>query len=347
MPQKLDTSSIIIERVIVHDIPKHRKGEVGIEPNYSQEESKLTDGLRNFFKEKVVQALSSDRAFKICFDDENASPVSWLVTQMIEQNASSFVIQSKEVAKTLFTAQVGSNASGILVVMFGKVNNHNTCMILKLERDKGAQLTLDPKTNSYNIAEVENLMLTQKTKIFKVAMFINQTDFKVKYDGLIMDYQIDILEKREATTWFIDKFLGCKAFEDPRITTKRFYDYTRAFIDTIDDPIDKAKYIQDLNSYVQKNSTSLNPKEFADDYLRTTQHKNDYRAYLKSKKFRFSSFPKDNSQIQRQIKKIVMTFENGISITGEKGTFDNKVKFKNLEDGQVKAEIISKIRKVA
>lgn len=347
MSSKLDTSTIIIERIIVHDIPKHKKGELGIEPNYSQEESKLSDGLRNFFKDKVVQALSSDRAFKICFDEDNTSAVPWLVGEMIKQSASNFVLQTKEIAKALFDNQVGSNASGILVLIFGKVNTFNACMVLKLERDKGAQLTLDPKTRSYNIAEVENLMLTQKTKIFKVAMFINRNDFKAKYDGLIMDYQIDIAEKKDVMTWFMDKFLGCVAFEDPRITTKKFYDYTRAFIETVEDAIDRAKYIQDLNSYVQMNSNSLNPKEFAEHYLRTTEHRNNYRNYLKTKKFRFSSFPKDTSQIQRKIKKIVMTFENGISISGEKGTFDKKVKFQNMNDGQVKAEITSRIRKVA
>lgn len=54
MAQKIDTSSILIEQIIVHDIPKHKKGEPGIEPIYSEKESKLTDGLRNFFKDKVV-----------------------------------------------------------------------------------------------------------------------------------------------------------------------------------------------------------------------------------------------------------------------------------------------------
>lgn len=247
----------------------------------------------------------------------------------------------------MFEIQVGYNAAGILVVIFGKVNSFNTCIILKLEKDKGAQLTLDPKTHSYNIAEVEDLMLTQKTKIFKVAMFILRDNFKVKFDGLIMDYQIDIKEKKEATTWFIDKFLGCRAFEDPKITTQHFYNYTRTFIDTIPDDIERAKYIQDLNSYVQKNTLLLSPKEFADDYLKTTDHKNDYINYLQTKNFNLSSFPKDITQIEKHVKKITLAFENDISIIGNKGTFDKKVKLDKLENGQTRAEIISKIRRIS
>lgn len=346
MATKIDTTTIIIERIIVHDIPKHKKGEKGIEPNYSEQESKLTQGLKNFFKDKVVQALSSDKSFKISYYEESDSPISWISNDILKTDGLNFVLQSKAITKHLFEIQVGYNAAGILVLIWGKVNSFNTCIILKLEKDKGAQLTLDPKTHSYNIAEVEDLMLTQKTKIFKVAMLILRDNFKAKYDGVIMDYQIDIKEKKEVTTWFMDKFLGCKAFEDPKITTQHFYNYTRAFINTFPDDIDRAKYIQDLNSYVQKNSLTLSPKEFAEDYLRTTGHRNDYKNFLDTKKFKFSSFPKDISQIDRQVRKITLTFDNDISIIGNKGTFDKKVKLEKLGNGQTRAEVTSKIRSI-
>ncbi len=346
MAQKIDTSTIQIERIIVHDIPKHKKGELEIEPTYSQKESKLTDGLRIFFKDKVVQSLSSDKSFKICFDEENTSPISWITNEFLNSDGSDIVSQSIAITKHLFEIQVGYNAAGILVIIFGKINSFNTCIILKLEKDKGAQLKLDLKTKSYNIEEVKDLMLTEKTKIFKVAMFILRENFKIKYDGFIMDYQIEIKEKKEATTWFINKFLGCRAFEDPKITTQHFYNYTRTFIDTISDDIERAKYIQDLNSYVQKNTPTLSPKEFADDYLLTTEHKNDYKNYLDSKKFNFTSFPKDITQIEKHVKKITIAFVNDISIIGNKGILDKKVKLEKLENGQTRAEVISKIRRI-
>lgn len=125
MGQKIDTSSILIERIIVHDIPKHKKGETGKEPIYSEQESKLTDGLRNFFKDKVVQSLSSDKSFKICFDEENTSPISWITNEFLNSDGSNIVTQSKAITKHLFEIQVGYNAAGILVVIFGKVNSQN------------------------------------------------------------------------------------------------------------------------------------------------------------------------------------------------------------------------------
>jgi hypothetical protein len=345
-PKKIDLSTITIERIIVHDIPKHQKNDYSIEPNYSLQESHLTDGLRLFFKDKVLQALNSDRSFKICFDDNSDSTVSWLAGESMKSDGSLIATHSKEIAKRLFEIQVGNNAAGILVVIHGKVNNKTSCIILKLEMDKGAQLTLDPKTKSYDISEVENLMLTQKTRIYKVAMFILRDKFNINYDGIIMDYQIDTRAKKDISTWFMDKFLGCIAFEDPKVVTQKFYNLTRSFIDTISDPVTKAKYLQDLNSYVQKNSPTINPKEFAIDHLNTTNHRNDYRNFLESKRFSFSASPKDITHIERQIRKIVLTFENDIAIIGKKGTFKNKVKLSKTEDGRDKAEIVSKIQSI-
>jgi len=346
MSTAIKLNTIKIEKVIVHSIPKHAKDKLDVEPTYSELESTLSGGLKLFFKDKIIQALGSHKSFKICFNNGSESPVSYVCTEMIAKSADGFVQHSKVLAKHLFEIQVGSNAAGILVCIYGTVNGHGTCFLLKLEMDKGMQLQLDPKTNSYDIAEVENLMLTQKTKIFKVAMFVSRTDFKAKYDGQIMDYQIDIKSKKEVSTWFMDKFLGCIAFEDPKITTQLFYNLTRGYIETLEEPIDKAKYLQDLNSYVQKNNNTLSAEEFANDYLLETDQKSGYAAFLKSKDFTLSSFLKDNTQIENQVKRIMVTFENDISIIGNKGILDEKVKFQKLDNGQTRAEITSKIKKV-
>ncbi len=342
----IDLSSLLIRKIVVHDIPKHKKGDLEIEPNYSERESRLTDGMKMFFKEKVIQSLGSSRSFKISFDEENESPAPWLIDDILNGNGRNLVSKSKLIAKHLFEIQVGNNEAGLLVLIYGKANSKNTCILMKLERDKGAQLKIDPETKAFNIEEVQNLMLTQKTKIFKVALFILKNDFSCEYNGLIMDHQVNIRIKKEVITWFMSKFLGCKAFEDPQITTQRFYKYTKAFINTIEDNLDKAKYIMDLNSYIQRNNRALNPREFADEYLTSTEHKEGYKKYLETKNFNFTSFPKDIAQIEKQVKKITLIFENNIAIIGNEGVLDNSVKLEKLDNGLHKAEIISKIKKI-
>lgn len=345
MAIKLDTSTIVIENIIVHSIPRHKKGDFSIEPEYSERESSLPDGLRVFFKDKVIQSLQSNKELRVCYDVESVSPVSTYINQIISSNGADFVEQSKLMTKFLFEIQDGQNASGILVVIFGKINSQNTCIIIKLERDEGAQLELDPKTKSFNIKDVKDLMLTRKTKIYKVGLFVDKSIFKIKYDGSTADLQIDPKTKKEVTTWFIEKFLGCVPLADPRTITKKFYDFTTTFIQSIDDPIKKAKYTQDLNSYLQKNSHRISAKEFADDYMETSD-KDLYNKYLKEKKFRMSEFPKDTSFIDNKIKTITMVFANDIAIVGKKGTFEKNVKLEEQSDGTTKAEIVSKVKSV-
>ncbi len=345
MSSKIDTSTIVIEKIIVHSIPRHKKDVYTIEPEYSQQESNLPDGLRLFFKDKIIQSLQSNKELRVCYNSDNVSPVSTYIKDIIDSGGTNYIENSQLKAKYLFEIQVGQNASGILVVIFGKINDQNMCVIIKLERDEGAQLELDPLTKSFNIRDVRDLMLTKRTKIYKVGLFIDRNIFNTNFDGSTADLQIDPKNKREVTTWFIERFLGCCPIEDPRATTKKFYEYTTTFIQTIEDPVKKAKYTQDLNSFLQKNSQRVSASEFAEDYLETSD-KNKYRNYLKEKKFPLSQFPKDNSYINNKIKTITMTFANDISIIGKKGTFASHVKLEPASDGKTKAEIVSTVQSI-
>jgi hypothetical protein len=345
MKIQIDTSTIEIEKIIVHSIPRHKKDDFSILPQYSEQESGLPDGLRHFFKDKIITSLNSKKELRVCFDEKSNSPVSTYIKDIISSNGSSLINQSKLMAKYLFEIQDGQNTPGILVVIFGKINIKNTCIIIKLERDEGAQLELDPKTKSFNIKDVKDLMLTKKTKIYKVGLFLDKDDFNIKYDGSTADLQIDPKTKKVITTWFIEKYLGCLPLEDPRSTTKKFYDLTTTFIQSVDEPIQKAKYTQDLNSYLQKNNAKISAHEFAEDYL-NTQDKGLYNKYLKEKKFRMSEFPKDNTFIEKKIKTVTMVFSNGIEIIGKKGIFQKNVKLDKMEDGNTKAEIISKVQSI-
>lgn len=343
MKKTLDLAALTIKKIIVHDIPKHLQNSKETEPIYSSAEGTLTDGLRIFFKDKIIAALQSDRAIKVDYDESTTAPTAALVNDYLDTEKD-FIEMSKKVAKHLFEIQGGSNSAGILVIMHGILNKENVLMIMKLERDNGVQINVDEKSHTIDIKEVHDLMLTSRTKIFKIALLLTRD--QAQYDGIVMDYQIDLKVKNEITTFFINKFLGCRPYRDPKATTQEFYRLTKAYIDTVDDEIKKAKYLQDLNSYLQMTKTRLSGREFADDYLSTTKHRSEYENFLKSKNFKMDSFIKDISLINNKIERISMEFANGITILGSKGSFKNKVKLSEVENGQHKAEVVSKITKI-
>jgi len=344
----LDLSLLIIERIIIHDIPKRNKAQTDIEPNYSEQDTKIPDGIRMFFKERIINAIQSVKAFHICFDETNDSPVPLYVKNLMTSNEGIFIEHSKKIANRLLEIQGGVNTAGILLIMSGTLNNKKVCILMKLERDNGLQLERNVQTNSFNIKEIKDLMLTKKTRLYKIALLVQRKDFNVDHDGMLIDFQIDIKAKKEIQTFFMRDFLGCKPYEDPKVATQKFYKCTKIFIESmIDDKATQTKYIQDLNSYIQKNQSTISSKEFADDYFTESEHKDNYKKFLQEKKVQYSkAYVKDISLIDKNIKKITVTFDNDIAIIGNKGTLDKKVQFSKLKDGRDKAEIISKIKKV-
>ena len=340
----IDTSLLEINKIIIHDVPKHKMGDTSIPPIFSEHESEISDVLRLLFKEKISSALQRNTAFRISYATNNSSVP--LFISKIMQNGNDFISLSRQITQRLYDIQKGNNSAGIVMIIFATIKNYPICVILKLERDKGAQLKLDAITKTFNATAIENLMLTEKSRMYKVALFVRQSDFNVQFDGMIFDFQNNINNKKDLNTFFMDDFLGCKPFQDPRTTTKKFYELTYAFIDTVEDPIVKTKYFTDLNSYLQKNQPTISPEEFAQDYFQDTQHKNDYKTFLTQKEFSFESFVKDTDLVNAKIKKLSIDFVNGISIVGTNGILDDRVKLTTLDNGEHKAEIKSKIKKV-
>ena len=341
---KIDYSQLIIERLIIQDVPRHKKNEEGT-PIFSENEGTITDGLKLFFQDKVKAALNSDQAFKVCLRDETDSSVPRCVRTILNSD-DEFIESSKEIATNLFNFQKGSNSAGILLIIKARIINHHVCVILKLERDNGAQLVLDHTTRTFNVEEVRDLMLTKKTKVFKVALLVNRDDYAIDYDGVLMDYQINIKDKKGTNSFFLD-FMGCFPFDDPKMATKNFYNLTREFIDGITDVLIRAKYVQDLNSYLQMNQNTISPREFANNYMIETEHKNQYEQFLLSKSFAFETYTKDNTLINSHVEKILLQFENGISIMGSNGSLEGKVNLQRNEQTDICTAIIeSKIKKI-
>jgi len=344
-----DLSALKIERIIIHDIPWHRKKQEGVTPYYSERDTDIPDGIRVFFKDKVINALQSSKAFNICFDETKDSPVPVYIQDLMSSNGDIFIAHSKKIADCLLGAQGGANTEGILLVMSGSIEENLVCVLMKLEKDNGLQLERNMRTNSFDIKEIHNLMLTNKTKLYKIALFVPKDNFKITYDGVLIDFQIDIKAKKEIQTFFMNDFLGCKPNEEPKVATQKFYNYTKKYIEEmIDDKPTQARYVQDLNSYIQKNQNTICPREFADDYFETSEHKDNYKKYVQTKKISYSkAIMKDTILVADKIKKITIAFVNGILLTGDKGTLKNKVEFSKSEDGlHDKAVIISKIKKV-
>src|SRR5688572_2887568 len=330
---------LAIEKIIIHDVPKHKKNDFSQELFLSERESKISTDLKLFFKNKIINALESERAFRICYDDSTVSPAPTYLAKIIS-TPTDFINHTQEITKHIYKIQTGINPAGIMVFFLASLEKKNVIGLMKLERDTGAQRLPNLKTHSIDAEQVKNLMLTEKTKLYKAAFFLTKNSFKVEYDGVVMDYQLNPSSSKIFADFFVVDFLGCNVYENPRVATKNFFDITKKFILQLDDPIKKTKYTQDLFSYLQKNSTIINPREFADDYLKTAKERDDYKFLFKSNNIPFSQLKKDTYYVESKMKKISIEFENGINIIALNGEVKDNVRLEKLDNGMHKAEII-------
>jgi hypothetical protein len=339
-------STLELLGAIVHEVPKRFKSSDPDPATFSQVESQISPELTLFFKQKIIGGLSGDRAFRICYSAYEESPVSNHASEFIGNPLTHFVKKSQEITQHIYNIQNGQNSGGLMVFFNGLIKGKNVLIILKLERDSGAQVKNNTTRKSLDIVEVKDLMLTQKTKLFKVVLLADRGKMGWNFDGLMMDYQIVSTTDRIFAHFFMKNFLGCMPFEDASMTTVNFYNASKEFINEIEDKVLRTKYLSDLNSYLQNNSTVVNPREFADQYIKTASERDRYKSAMQKNAVPFSQFPKDLKRVQKKIEKMMVAFENGISIIGNDGDFKNKVKFTKVEGGKHKAEITSKIKKV-
>lgn len=343
--QKKDIALLEISKIIVHDVPRHKKDDTSPQIDYSNKESNLTNELKLFFKDKLTEIISK-KSFRVRFNSSLPSPVPDIISEL---NSSSpridFIEPSKKIAKHLYDIQKGTNPAGIIVIIEGKINVKNILAILKVERDEGAKIEKNSGQNYLDIVTVHDLLLTKKTKLFKASIFFNRSDYEIDFDGYVADNQLQISSMKDVADFFLSDFLGCDYYDDTRIMTKNFFTYTQTYITNIEDPIKKAKYYEHLLSYTNKPDNSLSFLEFSMEYLEMADRQN-YEDHMRLNKFPEDNFRKDTELIQSHIKKMMIDFENDISIISKNGDIGNKVKLSHIDNGFTKAEIISKIKKI-
>ena len=232
-------------------------------------------------------------------------------------------------------------------MVIGNVGGVKIVGILKLEREEGARLQQIQKDGkpTYDILHIKDLILTEKTKLFKIGLFFQDDTGQYGYDGKVCDKQLSSSNK-EVADFFLKSFLGCSLAGDPKVETKEFFNKSQIFInEEVCDPIVQTKYSLHLVSYISNNLRTINARRFAAQYL-DEGHKQSYIDFLKNKKVKTTDIVRDTSLIEGNLKKMTLDFENGVRIIANQKDFEDCVKLEELENGNTKAEVRSKLKNV-
>ena len=340
-----DVGRLEIDKLIVHDVPSRRVNAQGPSPTLSEIESPLTSTVRNYIRDKVVGTLANN-SFPVGFDPASGSPVPALVMDNLGNQSTPFVEASQDLANHLFQSQTGSNPPGLLIVTQTNIEGVNSLAIMKLEREAGARVaaTHYQGKSTFDLEHLSDLMLTDKTRVFKVGLFVQEGTTLESIAGLVSDNQTAQWHRSDIADFFLRRFLGCKLREEPRITTRNYLDATEEWINnSVADPVLKRNYEIAVLAEMQRKLSSINPRMFADQNLELVDRQ-PYISHLRERQVPVTEFPKDNSMIESRLRRISMELESGVVIIAKTDVFEDKVHITDEDSGQSRIEIIDRVK---
>jgi len=204
----MNVATLSIDQAIIHEITDRSLAPPAPpELILSNALSPLDADLRGYFQARIAESLAK-AAYPVIADPDRSSPAPDLVFNHLHDRTTNLVDTSQAMATHLFDAQQRVRSSpGLLVVSTGTLDTGPCLAILKLQKQEGLNLERvgDAGAETYSLEHLRRLMLTNDTRVFKVALFDSMDVHTVDdVSGLVSDKQrFSSPEKRMAdgSTW--------------------------------------------------------------------------------------------------------------------------------------------------
>ncbi len=334
---KIDLGRLSVAEVVVHEVlaGKEKAG-----TNLSEVVDDPGEETRAFFKQRVVSSLT-EAGRAIVLQDKPKSPVPKLISGILG-DAGMLLGNSQDCAGHLAKCQTsGAISAGLMCVSVGRLAKTPAVTIVKLEIEEGVRLkrTKVGGKASLSMQSVKDLMLSERTRVFKVGLFYRE-DGVVR--GLVSDHQVPRTSVRGVARFFLEEFLGCQLEELPEITTGRYYEAVSDFANSMADTEKRYRYDAALHADLLSNASSVEPGKFARRHLDQGDRAEFFRT-LKERRLDQSGFEKDLGRIESQIRKRRIDFKSGLHLTGPTGSFDEHV---NVDGKKNAVTVLDEIVKV-
>src|SRR5688500_10392732 len=109
-----DLQTLLINRVIFHDVPSNAKGGSAL-PTFAEDETIIDAPHRSHLKNKLIKVLGSKSAYPVDFDETFGSPVPGHIRSFTDGAKSpTFIEMSQQLAGYLYAQQHGAISPGLL-----------------------------------------------------------------------------------------------------------------------------------------------------------------------------------------------------------------------------------------
>ncbi len=317
MPISKDLSTLTVNRVIFHDVPQNSKAG-SAQPTLAEDETIIDATHRSHLKTKLARVLASKSAYPVDFDQNSGSPVPEEIRSFTgsTKGRADFVEITQGMARYLFEQQHGGISPGLLCAIDVTASGVPGIVLMKLEREEGAQLQLTQHKGkkAFDMSVLDNLVLTDGTRLFKSALFLRTGSGPDSFRSIVCDSQLNVTASNEMARFWL-RFLGCKTKVAPRVATQRFFDSTLQFINnTVPDPVAKNDIYEHLQSQMKSEARTFAPLTFIQEYV-PREYQRGFREHLQSQAIPTTSFTKDLSDISRRLKQQAFITQRGARVT--------------------------------
>ncbi|MEA4939914.1 MAG: nucleoid-associated protein [Christensenella sp.] len=359
---RMDLVSLHVDRLIVHEVPKKfSKVYSRSNPDLEEDEIILSEiptefdsELVGFFYERIASTIGSSSAFDIELDPQYSNNMTQIAIREYFEfgNKNGFPLSDDEsiritqnIAKSLHDVQTARNPGGILLFIPCHNQSQHGIAILKVEREAGVRILREKTTQgkfTFNAQHIRDLMLTSKTKLFKIVLFYS---YENEISGIVCDQQQGTINNRDVADFFLTGFLGCKLKTAAYLSTKDFYEAVTNYINSgILTDSEKLDVRTHLISEISDNSLTLNVLSFAQRAIPTGKIQGFME--LMNAKGISSTFQKDCSLIFDRVSKVKYEFECGIKLTGTEEAMKEKLRVIPSINGSTKFEITDHLKRV-
>ncbi|MFJ3818789.1 nucleoid-associated protein [Streptomyces sp. NPDC090056] len=331
---RTDFGDLVVERAIVHVVPQRPRGEDPPPLLLSETACRLDDGGRTALQGKLRDVLG--RLGREVVEDPELRSVLPDAVRAFLNGKQDLVGVSGELAHALRDSQNGSSSAGLLLVAAARLDNQPALLMVKLEQETGMQANaiFTDGLRTFDMQYLANLLFTERSKVYKVALFSEEGMTGQRLQGWAADPQ---KSGKEVAQFFLERFLGCRHQNDPRELTRRFHDVAMDWVNsrfTNSDSDVRVDYVMAVMVELQSSDDTLDPATFIETHLREP-HRDEFAEFLRANDVPVRSFDKNTDLIGNRLQKVRVDLASGAFLIAPlEAVQDGTVAVKDLGDGR-------------
>jgi hypothetical protein len=314
-------ATMSLRYAIFHDVPNQR-GDGGAQVTLATDVTPIDAERKRLLRSKLIKSLDSSRAYGMVFQGEPTSTIPGLVQGITARhyNESRFVEASQEMAQHLHQVQSGAVSAGLLCVIDMVMAGLHGLVLMKLEREEGAELKImeERGRTHFEMSVLDSLVLTGNTRLFKAAAFLRTGTGDNDFEMSACDNQHSTTDTKEMAR-FWRKYLGCDLEEAARVSTSKFFKTTMEFVNVqIEDPELRTVIYESLHSEMRSAHQNFSPRAFLANHV-PADIRPQMAGFFEERHVSMASFPKDTQDIKGPLRRLTYISLAGVRVVAPEG----------------------------